>query len=172
MATTHPGSSTPPTVAGPPRVHTVVDSPVGPLHLIAEDGVLCRLSMQDQRHAPAPDALGTRDHEALADVRAQLDAYFAGELRDFDLPLRLEGTPFQRVSGRPCARSPTGRRSPTASLPSASARRAPAGPSGWPTAATRSRSSSPATGSSPPTGPWVATAAAWTASAGSWTSSR
>ncbi|MYU47462.1 methylated-DNA--[protein]-cysteine S-methyltransferase, partial [Streptomyces sp. SID7803] len=26
----------------------------------------------------------------------QLDAYFAGELRVFDLPLRLDGTPFQR----------------------------------------------------------------------------
>ncbi len=78
------------------RVHTVVDSPVGPLHLAAADGVLCRLSLQDQRHAPDPDELGTRDDDALADVRAQLAAYFAGDLREFDLPLRLDGTSFQQ----------------------------------------------------------------------------
>ena len=28
-------------------------------------------------------------------VREQLDAYFGGELRDFELPLRMAGTPFQ-----------------------------------------------------------------------------
>jgi O6-methylguanine-DNA--protein-cysteine methyltransferase len=27
----------------------------------------------------------------------QLDAYFAGELREFDLPIRAEGTPLQRA---------------------------------------------------------------------------
>jgi methylated-DNA-[protein]-cysteine S-methyltransferase len=33
----------------------------------------------------------------LRAARAQVDAYFAGELRAFDLPLRAEGTPFQRA---------------------------------------------------------------------------
>lgn len=35
-------------------------------------------------------------HPLLEEVRHQLDAYFAGDLRCFDLPLDLEGTPFQR----------------------------------------------------------------------------
>lgn len=78
------------------RVHTVVDSPVGPLHLVARDGVLCRLSMQGQRHAPDPAEPGGRGDSALPEARAQLAAYFAGDLRAFDLPLHLEGTPFQR----------------------------------------------------------------------------
>ena len=31
----------------------------------------------------------------FAELRRQLDAYFAGELRDFDLDLAPSGTPFQ-----------------------------------------------------------------------------
>ena len=31
-----------------------------------------------------------------AGVRQQLDAYFAGELQTFDLPLHMAGTPFQK----------------------------------------------------------------------------
>ena len=89
-----PTGDEPATAAG--RVHTVVDSPIGPLWLVAEDGVLCRLSMQDQRHAPDTDDLGIRDDDALADVREQLDAYFAGDLRDVEVPLHLDGTPFQQ----------------------------------------------------------------------------
>ena len=35
-------------------------------------------------------------HPLLDEVQRQLDAYFAGGLRSFDLPLELDGTPFQR----------------------------------------------------------------------------
>ena len=31
----------------------------------------------------------------LRETRRQLEAYFDGKLRDFDVPLRLEGTPFR-----------------------------------------------------------------------------
>lgn len=79
-----------------PLVHTVLDSPVGPLLAVARDGALSRLSLPDQ-HPPHGDAeLGERDDVALAAARDQLEAYFAGERRRFDLPLRLEGTEFQR----------------------------------------------------------------------------
>src|SRR5690606_197001 len=39
-----------------------------------------------------------RDDEAFAEARSQLEAYFAGELREFDLPLAPEGTPFQKAA--------------------------------------------------------------------------
>jgi methylated-DNA-[protein]-cysteine S-methyltransferase len=39
---------------------------------------------------------GVQDDAAFADVAAQLDEYFAGERRAFDLPMSLEGTDFQR----------------------------------------------------------------------------
>ncbi|WP_344287640.1 methylated-DNA--[protein]-cysteine S-methyltransferase [Streptomyces synnematoformans] len=81
------------------RTHTTVDSPVGPLTLVAEGDELTGLYMTDQRHRPAEETFGTPADAAdppFAAVAAQLRAYFAGERTDFDLPLRLAGTPFQQ----------------------------------------------------------------------------
>ncbi|HEY1457504.1 MAG TPA: methylated-DNA--[protein]-cysteine S-methyltransferase [Solirubrobacteraceae bacterium] len=72
-----------------------MSSPVGELTLTAADGVLCGLYMHDQRHAPRLPAGCKRDDERFADVVTQLDAYFAGTLTDFDLPLAMRGTDFQ-----------------------------------------------------------------------------
>ncbi|MEV0777328.1 methylated-DNA--[protein]-cysteine S-methyltransferase [Streptomyces sp. NPDC050433] len=79
--------------------HTVVDSPYGPLTLVATDGVLSALYMTGQRHRPPQETFGkVDDPEArpFGAVIAQLDEYFAGGRTEFDLPLRLHGTPFQR----------------------------------------------------------------------------
>ncbi|MHC3468800.1 methylated-DNA--[protein]-cysteine S-methyltransferase [Streptomyces sp. 7R007] len=76
--------------------HTVTDSPYGPLTLVAEDGVLCGLYMTDQRHRPPQETFGGRDDGFFAEAEEQLAAYFAGELKEFSLELRLNGTPFQR----------------------------------------------------------------------------
>lgn len=77
------------------RVRAVVDSPVGPLTLTATDGALVSLSMTDSPPAP-PEADGAGSG-VLAAARTQLGEYFAGRRRVFDLPLRFEGTPFQRT---------------------------------------------------------------------------
>jgi methylated-DNA-[protein]-cysteine S-methyltransferase len=78
------------------RTHTVMDSPVGQLTLVANDGVLCGLYMDEHRHRPALDTFGPREDSWAAPVAEQLTAYFAGDLKDFDLPLALHGTEFQR----------------------------------------------------------------------------
>ncbi|WP_431041514.1 methylated-DNA--[protein]-cysteine S-methyltransferase [Streptomyces sp. P1-3] len=78
-----------------PRVHTVIDSPYGPLTLVATDGVLSGLYMTDQRHRPPQETFGAPDDTPFTAATRQLAAYFAGELTDFDLPLELSGTPFQ-----------------------------------------------------------------------------
>ncbi|AQS66675.1 methylated-DNA--[protein]-cysteine S-methyltransferase [Streptomyces pactum] len=93
----------------PPRKqHTVTDSPYGALTLVAEDGVLCGLYMTDQRHRPPEESFGTADDGPFAQVEEQLAAYFAGELKDFTLDLRLNGTPFQRTVWDQLRRIPYG----------------------------------------------------------------
>ncbi|MDX3577154.1 MULTISPECIES: methylated-DNA--[protein]-cysteine S-methyltransferase [unclassified Streptomyces] len=76
--------------------HTIFDSPYGPLTLVADDGVLCGLYMTDQRHRPPEEDFGARDDTGFGAAEEQLTAYFAGELTEFTLELRLHGTPFQR----------------------------------------------------------------------------
>ncbi|MEU0787010.1 methylated-DNA--[protein]-cysteine S-methyltransferase [Streptomyces sp. NPDC006173] len=78
------------------KQHMVIDSPYGPLTLVADDGVLCGLYMVGQRHRPQEETFGERDDTLFGDVTEQLGAYFAGELKEFTVELRLEGTPFQR----------------------------------------------------------------------------
>jgi O-6-methylguanine DNA methyltransferase len=48
----------------------------------------------------APDAQILETGRQLDDLAAQLNAYFAGQLRIFDIPLDLRGTPFQVAAWR------------------------------------------------------------------------
>ncbi|MFJ6573199.1 methylated-DNA--[protein]-cysteine S-methyltransferase [Streptomyces sp. NPDC091292] len=93
------------------KQHTVIDSPYGLLTLVADDdGVLCGLYMTDQRHRPPEESFGdpAPDPEPFAETVRQLDAYFAGDRTDFDVPLRLHGTPFQRSVWEQLLRIPYG----------------------------------------------------------------
>jgi methylated-DNA-[protein]-cysteine S-methyltransferase len=84
------------TVTSPSTITTSMDSSIGELTLTAVDGVLTGVHMNEQRHAPKIPATYERNDAGLAHVVAQLDAYFAGELTDFDLPMTMHGTEFQR----------------------------------------------------------------------------
>jgi methylated-DNA-[protein]-cysteine S-methyltransferase len=78
-------------------LHTWIPSPVGDLLAISDGTSLTQLAFDDEHRLIAP---GREDARALSDVRAQLEAYFAGELREFDLPLAPAGSAFeQRVWG-------------------------------------------------------------------------
>ncbi|MCK8437511.1 methylated-DNA--[protein]-cysteine S-methyltransferase [Streptomyces sp. D2-8] len=90
------------------KQHTVTDSPYGPLTLVADDGVLCGLYMTDQRHRPPQESFGLRDDTLFGEVQEQLKAYFAGELKEFTVALRLAGTPFQRTVWDQLRRIPYG----------------------------------------------------------------
>ncbi|PTL56602.1 methylated-DNA--[protein]-cysteine S-methyltransferase [Paraconexibacter algicola] len=90
-------------------VTTVHHSPLGPLRLVASAAGLRSLHFRQHRHAPPADPSWTTDAAAFTAVCAQLDAYFAGELQDFDVPLDLAGTPWQRQVWRALADVPYGR---------------------------------------------------------------
>ncbi len=68
----------------------VIDSPVGRLRAVFDQGVLRRLSWT---RAPATGL----DSPAARLLAEQLAAYFAGSLRRFEIPFDTRGTPFQRA---------------------------------------------------------------------------
>jgi len=70
-------------------------SPIGMLSLAADETGLRYIRFEQERHPVriADDCLPAP--ERFTEVRAQLQAYFAGELTRFDLPLNPLGTPFQ-----------------------------------------------------------------------------
>lgn len=73
---------------------TTVTSPVGQLLLLGDGESITGLYCDPPPPGlPATDA--RRDDAAFAAARVQLDAYFAGDLQTFDLPLAAKGTAFQ-----------------------------------------------------------------------------
>jgi len=80
--------------------HCTVPSPVGRLRLTADGEVLCGISFREgvRQAAPADPASseGRLSDEPFREVVRQLSAYFAGELRTFDLAVRPSGTAFQQ----------------------------------------------------------------------------
>jgi len=69
---------------------TVVDTPIGPLGVVASDAGVNAVLFDGGKLRPEGDS------PVLAEAARQLAAYFAGELVDFDLPLDLHGSEFQR----------------------------------------------------------------------------
>lgn len=72
----------------------VVDSPLGPLHLSAKNGAL--VAIRFEVNGPAPRDEG-HDAELLERAAVQLSEWFARTRVNFDLPLRPNGTDFQRT---------------------------------------------------------------------------
>lgn len=82
---------------------TVFDSPIGPLTLVAGPEGLTELSFPGRTRVPAEATKAP-----MPEVAEQLDAYFAGELRAFDLPLDLHGTALQKAVWRALLEIPYG----------------------------------------------------------------
>ncbi|MFE6891146.1 methylated-DNA--[protein]-cysteine S-methyltransferase [Streptomyces sp. NPDC057694] len=77
--------------------YTTLDSPLGELLLTADaSGALTSLSVPGQKGGRTVQEGWVRDPEPFAEAVRQLAAYFAGELKDFDLELKPEGTEFRR----------------------------------------------------------------------------
>jgi methylated-DNA-[protein]-cysteine S-methyltransferase len=75
---------------------TTVASPVGPLLLTADpDGTLTSLSVPDQKGGRTVQDGWRHDPALFREAERQLAAYFAGELKEFRLELRAEGTEFR-----------------------------------------------------------------------------
>jgi methylated-DNA-[protein]-cysteine S-methyltransferase len=72
-----------------------LNSPIGDLLLAGDDDGLSLIGFPQgkMRHDPEPDWIF--NEKPLAAARQQLEEYFAGNRKEFDLPLHLSGTEFQ-----------------------------------------------------------------------------
>jgi methylated-DNA-[protein]-cysteine S-methyltransferase len=94
---------------------SIFDTPIGPLFADASAGGLRLLTfLQGARHAGHVESLASEQRpqsegEAIIEeTRRQIEAYFAGDLRRFDLPIDLKGTPFRRRVWQAIAAIPFG----------------------------------------------------------------
>jgi methylated-DNA-[protein]-cysteine S-methyltransferase len=75
--------------------HSVIDSPLGDLTLVAEDGDLTGVYFPHHWYRPTSDTFGRRvdpeSDDLFANVAAQLTDYLAGDRTEFDLPIKLQG---------------------------------------------------------------------------------
>jgi methylated-DNA-[protein]-cysteine S-methyltransferase len=75
--------------------YRTIDSPIGPLTLAGQDSLLTMLRMVDQTYEPSRTGWAA-NAAAFNDAVDQLNAYFAGELTEFDFEFDLRGSEFQR----------------------------------------------------------------------------
>src|SRR5665648_238818 len=73
------------------RTHSMIDSPIGQLTLVAQDDGLAGVYMEQHRRRPAEDLLGEGVDSGFEQVAQQLGEYFAGTRTAFDLVLRPHG---------------------------------------------------------------------------------
>jgi methylated-DNA-[protein]-cysteine S-methyltransferase len=76
-------------------LYTTITSPIGELLLAGDGPALTRLHMLDAPRPVTPSPDWRREDEPFADAARQLSEYFAGERREFDLPLALRGNEFE-----------------------------------------------------------------------------
>jgi methylated-DNA-[protein]-cysteine S-methyltransferase len=77
-------------------LYTTMESPIGELLLVSDGDTLHGLYMQDGRKPKriAPDWKAAA--EPFADVKTQLEEYFAGARTTFEVTLTVDGAPFER----------------------------------------------------------------------------
>lgn len=91
-------------------VQTHVETPIGPLLVAASAAGLVAIEFQETHH-PVPRrgaAWVAGDHPLLERSSRQLEEYFSGARRSFDLPLAPDGTAFQRQVWQSLAAIPYG----------------------------------------------------------------
>lgn len=77
-------------------LYTTIDSPIGELLLGGDGESLQRLDIRGGRRPIAIGSSWERCDEPFGPVADQLEQYFSGARRSFDVPLSLSGNPFER----------------------------------------------------------------------------
>ena len=86
-------------------------APFGVLHVVASDLGVRYVMFENDAHPKPLDALNLQhddSHDVMREVLSQLNEYFSGKRREFELPLDLHGTEFQVAAWKSLARIPFG----------------------------------------------------------------
>lgn len=79
------------------RLHyRIIPSPIGPLTVAGVGSTVMHLRMAEQTHEPDRSGWQPAEPDAFAGVVRQLEEYFAGTRRTFEVDVELTGTEFQR----------------------------------------------------------------------------
>ena len=85
---------------GPSRYIHRIASPLGRIELASDDRAITSLRIEGDARGPFDDESASPADglpAVILTAAQQLDEYFAGTRHEFDVPVRLEGTPFQRA---------------------------------------------------------------------------
>jgi len=86
----------------------IVESPIGPILLAGdEEGLKYVNFMKGKKKIEVPDGW-VENEEFFRDISAQLEAYFTGQLKSFDVKLASEGTEFQKSVWKALCEIPCG----------------------------------------------------------------
>ncbi len=88
--------------------YTTMQSPIGPLLLAGTDDALRLVHFASARQPMSPQRDWIEDGSPFKEAIRQIEEYFNGKLKDFNLPLVLEGTEFQMLVWRNLRKIPYG----------------------------------------------------------------
>jgi methylated-DNA-[protein]-cysteine S-methyltransferase len=89
----------------------LIESPVGPLQLVASEKGLCAINFngaKSHQQALAGSMQDGTSHMLLVRAAKQLEEYFAGKRKEFDLKLDMQGTVFQIKAWKQLQKIPYG----------------------------------------------------------------
>lgn len=91
-------------------LHTVMESPIGYLEVTEEDGAITKICFaENDEHGGTDDLRGKNGQSAvLQETVRQLEEYFAGERKEFSVPIAPRGTEFQKKIWKILTRIPYG----------------------------------------------------------------
>ncbi|RXA17107.1 methylated-DNA--[protein]-cysteine S-methyltransferase [Methanosarcina sp. MSH10X1] len=76
--------------------YDIIESPIGPILLAGnEEGLKHLIFLKGKKKADVPEDW-IKNKDFFKEAARQLEAYFSGELKSFDLELAPEGTAFQK----------------------------------------------------------------------------
>ena len=88
--------------------YSTIDCPLGRMFVQGDGQFVTGLYLPEHKGWPGPDASWQQSDAPFTAVRVQLGEYFAGNRRQFDVPVKLAGTPFQLRVWQELVRIPFG----------------------------------------------------------------